>query len=246
MNISPPRASRLSFTLIELLVVVAIIAILASLLLPSLSAARKKAKLSACTSNLRQVSMLLSMYASDNDGYLAGTTFGNRPNRTCLTWYDPDATHWSDAWVATNPYIEPSEWKGAGQAFYCPSAPLSATWADTESTVTGGVLTYIMVNNEMKYTWYDDNPTLGPSRCSGGKLDSFDPRSTLLQDWVFEPTASSNRPNLYRTSHDGGGNVLFVDGAVDWHAASEMEVEVNANGVDSNRVYVLHPMAKMW
>ena len=56
------------FTLIEVLVVVAIIGILASLLLPSLSKARGKARLSVCLNNMKQVTLGMSMYALDNDG----------------------------------------------------------------------------------------------------------------------------------------------------------------------------------
>lgn len=60
-----PSGSRGAFSLVELLVVVAILAILASLLLPSLTAAKSKAWSARCKSNLRQVSVALRLYVDD-------------------------------------------------------------------------------------------------------------------------------------------------------------------------------------
>ncbi len=66
--------SRRAFTLIELLLAMAISAILAALLLPSLATAQARGKQIACLNNLKQLALGSQMYANDNEGKLVGNT----------------------------------------------------------------------------------------------------------------------------------------------------------------------------
>lgn len=62
----PPSARATAFTLIEVLVVVAIIALLVAILLPSLNKARQQARNAVCLSNLHQIGVGCSIYASES------------------------------------------------------------------------------------------------------------------------------------------------------------------------------------
>ena len=70
----PTSERRPLFTLIELLIVIAIIAILASMLLPALNQARERARATLCTGNLKQLGVGAGMYISDH-GQFPGCYF---------------------------------------------------------------------------------------------------------------------------------------------------------------------------
>src|ERR1051325_7016504 len=75
----PHRISRnqgQGFTLIELLVVIAIIAVLAAMLLPALSKAKFRTKVTNCTSNYRQWTLMAGMYGNEFKDFLPGATMG--------------------------------------------------------------------------------------------------------------------------------------------------------------------------
>ena len=57
------------FTLIELLVVISIIAMLLSILMPALNAAKERARTLTCTTHIKQFSLANNIYATEYDGY---------------------------------------------------------------------------------------------------------------------------------------------------------------------------------
>ncbi|HEX8912435.1 MAG TPA: prepilin-type N-terminal cleavage/methylation domain-containing protein, partial [Humisphaera sp.] len=81
------RRARGAFTLVELLVVIGIIALLMSILLPTLGRVREQANRVKCGSNLRQIGTGFVMYFNDNNGSFPFAAGYAVPNNEDWIWW---------------------------------------------------------------------------------------------------------------------------------------------------------------
>ena len=113
---------RRGFTLVELLVVIAIIALLMSILMPTLAKVKNQARAAACMSNLNQMGLAAHMYCNDNDSLFQ---LGNYSDAThASTHFD----HWASAW---EPYYQGQDLR------CCPTTPKSKSRYDENSVDRG-------------------------------------------------------------------------------------------------------------
>jgi len=113
------------FTLIELLVVIAIIALLVSILLPSLGRAKELARRTICGSNQRNMGTATVLYAGESDGDLPPCHLYSQMNyinfNHWVEWFYWPGKGWQNlAFLYVEGYAEPG-------AMYCPSQAASAS-----------------------------------------------------------------------------------------------------------------------
>ena len=106
-----------AFTLVEMLVVIAVIAILASMLLPAVARGRQKALQTNCASNLKQAGAAIQMFADDNQDTLPGPVWAG-----AMASYDINSSQELIWYIAVNMGLPaPSARTYVAKAFVCPS-----------------------------------------------------------------------------------------------------------------------------
>lgn len=100
---------RSAFTLIELLIVIAVIAILASLLLPALSRSKSAGLTAKCKNNQRQILMAMRMYSDEYGGFPYSTYIPGTHAKGATYWFDAIApylanTKWGDGALQCTTY----------------------------------------------------------------------------------------------------------------------------------------------
>ncbi|MDD2707316.1 MAG: prepilin-type N-terminal cleavage/methylation domain-containing protein [Verrucomicrobiae bacterium] len=197
------RPIKTGFTLVELLITLAILAVLFSLLLTSISKAKDKARQIVCMNNLRQIGTALNIYATDNDGRL--------PNLWAADWLQC-------FWPQVGPLLgEPMTVladKYKTRIYKCPAEKYVGT-------VLGQGPVYAL-NYKLK-----DASRSNASLYAGCALSEIsNPGNTLLVGDAFFMASWSNSSSQISTvnesqagigyRHSGGANLLFVDGHAAW------------------------------
>src|SRR4051794_1974744 len=136
---------RKAFTLVELLVVIGIIAVLISVLLPTLARARASAQRAACLSNLRTIMQMMNIYAAEN---LQQITLGCNSDSYQGSYLIAINTGADVRWPTWGPLYKANLMKSP-KYMYCPSE----------------VRDYHLFNGSDN-AWAPEDPALGPGNTS--------------------------------------------------------------------------------
>jgi prepilin-type N-terminal cleavage/methylation domain-containing protein len=236
------RSSR-AFTLVELLVVIGIIALLVSILLPTLGRARESAKRTQCLSNLRTIHQMLVMYSlSYKDmvplGYRAtGTTAATAAKQN--DYFITQRSTTPDQGTVNARYVSLGLLYGAGfikegegEAFYCPSftdfnhqynQPTNP-WPPTNIPTTEvGIRTTYSVR-PYDVIWTTEGPFY-PQKKAGGEAP-FPKLSRLKNEAIISDiTSSATRLTI---AHVKGVNVLYANGGAHWVGRDVIDDDLNS------------------
>lgn len=185
---------RTHFTLIELLVVVAIIGILASILMPSLSKARAKARTVVCKNNLKTVGIANFLYVDANDDW-------NVPNTMNLGN--------NDRWAKYEQFREYTGWNTVTPVWMIPNAAACPDAIDK----------CIQLNVDYNSVSIKDLRCYGPFAIYGGKT-----HRGVKSSWIKSPAELGNAgdvwggwqfsQNDYDARHDKKAVIVYYDGHV--------------------------------
>ncbi|HEX3799496.1 MAG TPA: type II secretion system protein [Verrucomicrobiae bacterium] len=236
-KLSPSLDTQAAFTLIELLVVIAIIGILASLLLPALTAAKSKAYQSNCFSNLRQIGTGFAILLSDNQdkfpderplknslGYLPWTTWPTSDPRSgwavqTLSNEVPATAVWSCPAILASPPLAKAP--QCSQAFLPGNSnSVSTYWLWRFDRPDDPVPLEDFWNKSVEEGTDDlraaNDPTVGQPY---GAADV-----ELAVDPYFPATIPTVPAELKgRTAHHGGRNRLFMDNHADFERDARLQ-----------------------
>ena len=226
-----------AFTLIELLVVVSIIALLVSILLPSLSKAREQAKKVLCQNNLKQINIAMVMYAYDHRDYfpLCGDV-GNYGSPITADWI---YLWWPEA-LAKYLGMEPGAQKigmtrvpdyryeenwGRDCVYFCPSDKRTG-WGRNPSEPPGELPPWTSYGMNEFSTWWHPDYGWGGNRIDQWYRNGRPVASTHML--LTETDGRSLREedvciNALAPRHSWTMNILYVDGHIEWVAGPNQD-----------------------